>query len=553
MSESYSKPWRRRDFLRTSAQTATAITLASAMPQRVLHALGVYSPYARMTGAESSQYLADPALMQRLVLQAVDAARSAGARYAEARVTRTVSQIFVGSQVQSDSEHLAIGVRVLVGGAWGFAASSYWELEEASTLARDAVEQARINASVFPRDVELGTYPVAKGSWVTPVRIDPFSIPIEQKSDFCRSFDGLLPRHVRGWKYGAEVDKLVFTRQERMVATSENALFSQTRYETEGSFALWAAAQGRNVIVRGHGLAAAGAGWELLLEAKLHEQIPGLIEEAEAKHARPPAKPVDVGRYEVVMPASVMASFVGSTLGNATQLDRAVGMEANAGGTSYLGPDPVDHLGTTLGSPLLAVSANRSQPKGLATIKWDDEGVEPETFSLIENGVFVDYQTTREQASWLEPWYQSRQHPMRSHGCAVAPSATDFPLQHTPNLQMKPGSGTTTFEDMIKNTSKGIAFMSGGASTDFQSRTGQANGEMREIVNGKIGPVLEGAQIIFDSTQLWKNLTELGGEASADVVAAGSIKGQPVQASSYSVNTVAGRFKELTVVDAKRK
>lgn len=80
-----------------------------------------------------------------------------------------------------------------------------------------------------------------------------------------------------------------------------------------------------------------------------------------------------------------------------------------------------------------------------------------------------------------------------------------------------------------------------------------AGGEMREIINGKLGPILDGAQIIFDSTQFWKNLTELGGESSMQVTPAGSIKGQPVQFTSYSVQSVAGRFKELTVVDGTRK
>jgi TldD protein len=189
----------------------------------------------------------------------------------------------------------------------------------------------------------------------------------------------------------------------------------------------------------------------------------------------------------------------------------------------------------------------------LATVKWDDEGVEPETFPIIENGVVVDYQTTREQAAWLSPWYQSRQRPVRSHGCAVAPGASNFPLQHTPNLQVKPGAGTTTFEEMIQNTSRGIAFLGGLASTDFQSRTGAAGGMMREIVNGKLGPVLVGGQLLFDSTQLWKNLTELGGANSGETIGAKSGKGQPAQVTMYSVQAVAGRFKEMAVVDEKRK
>lgn len=543
--------FRRRDFLRTSAQAATAVTLAGALPAGT--ALGSRLPHKSVTGTETNSQLVDQKFMEQLVLQAVDAARSAGARYAEARVTRGVSQIFEGGDV-ADDERLAIGVRALVDGAWGFAASTYWELDEATALARAAAEQARINASIFPRDIDLGTYPVAQGHWATPIQIDPFQIALEEKADFLNSFIGLLPRDTSTRRFRLE-KRITCWRQERMVATSEGALFRQTVHRSgmglgvaitdisDGIHRASAGARGGNF---------AGAGWEHILDAKLREQIPGLVAEAEADlfllH-----KPVDVGRYEVVMPAGVTSSFVAQTLGNATQLDRAVGMEANAGGTSYLGPDPADHLGTILGSPLINVSANRSQPKGLATVKWDDEGVEPETFPLLEKGMFVDYQTTREQASWLAPWYQSRQRPVRSHGCAVAPAAGDFPMQHTPNLQLAPGNGSTTFDDMIQNTTRGVAFLGGKIQTDFQSRTGVAFGFMREIIKGKLGDVLDGAQILFSSAQLWKDISEIGGPGSLETSGGSSGKGQPAQSDSFSCQAVPTRAKALSIVDRRRK
>lgn len=552
-----SAQWRRRDFIRTGAQGITAAALASTVPLNGLKALESGSYIRNMTGTDALNQLADKALAEQLVLRAVDAAKSAGAQYAEARVTRTVmEEIAPYHRMHSkDYEYLAIGVRVLVKGAWGFAASTYWELDEASLLAQEAVEQAKINASIFPREVDLGTYPVAKGSWSTPIRIDPFQISLEEKVDFIRSFEGLVPRNVPNRTYNVGFSNVKVYRQERTVATSEEALFSQTCYQSGGSFYLGIIDRVKGkASASGRGIDTAGAGWELFLDANLREQIPGLIEEAEANMLIT-GKPVDVGMYEVVMPARIVAALVRATLGDATQLDRAVGMEANAGGTSYLGPDPEDYLGTKLGSPILNVSGNRSMHKGLATVKWDDEGVEPETFSIIENGMVVDYQTSREQAPWLSSWYKSRNMPVRSHGCAWAPTADNFPLQHTPNLEVTPGDGAKSFEEMIKNTSRGIAFIEGKVSTDFQSRTGVAGGGglMREIVDGELGQGLIGAQILFDSTQIWKNLLELGRESTAETVMATSFKGEPPQSSLCSVQAVAGRFKEIAVVDSMRK
>ena len=46
-----------------------------------------------------------------------------------------------------------------------------------------------------------------------------------------------------------------------------------------------------------------------------------------------------------------MAKLVYQTLGVTTELDRALGSEANADGTSYLGPDPLRFLGTPVTAP----------------------------------------------------------------------------------------------------------------------------------------------------------------------------------------------------------
>lgn len=303
----------------------------------------------------------------------------------------------------------------------------------------------------------------------------------------------------------------------------------------------------------GQGMSQASAGWEMFLDAHFHDQVPGLIEELEEKLFLP-HKPVEVGRYEMVIAAPVIAGFISATLGEATQLDRAMGYEANAGGTSYLGPNPMKYLGTSIGSTILSVNGDRTMDKGLATVKWDDEGVAPETFSIVSNGELVDYQTTREQASWLSSWYSSTGREVKSHGCCVAPAADNFPLQHTPNLVMQPGTGNSSFSSMIENTENGIALFSALVGSDFQSLTGSAfNTFMREIVNGKLGPVLDGGEILFTSRELWKGLLEVGGSESREIAEGGSSKGQPAQATSYSIAAYPGRMKEMTVVDHTRK
>jgi TldD protein len=186
--------------------------------------------------------------------------------------------------------------------------------------------------------------------------------------------------------------------------------------------------------------------------------------------------------------------------------------------------------------------------KGLATVKWDDEGVEPEPFTLVDQGTFVDYQTTREQAAWLTPWYQQRGQPIRSHGCAATPSALDVPLQMAPNLSLAPGTSDLTFDALVSNVKKGIAITQGAVATDFQSRNGSLYGRMIEIIDGKLGAVLMGGNVLFSSNAIWKNLQAVGGASSRETRPAGESKGQPSRSSNYTIAAVPGHVANAVVV-----
>jgi TldD protein len=278
-----------------------------------------------------------------------------------------------------------------------------------------------------------------------------------------------------------------------------------------------------------------------------------MLEEAE-RDALLPAKPVEVGQYDVVCDGGSVASLVDATFGHATELDRALGYEANAGGTSYLGPDPMTYLGTTVASPLVTVTANRSMDGGLATVQWDDDGVTPRDFPLITAGQLVDYQTTREQALHLRDWYASRHQPVASHGCAASADAQTVPLSMIPNLTLKPNTSGHTLDEMMTGMGKGIAIMDGIATTDFQAKNGTlAKGRVYEVKDGKKVARVANAAVLFSSTELWKNVTAIGGPASMIQRGQGESKGEPGQATLHTVSGVALALKQQAVVDITRK
>lgn len=506
----------------------------------------------------------DPDLLHALALQAVDTAKIAGATYADARLTRIVKHTYMmddDGRFSEDEEFVGVGVRALVSGYWGFAASATWTPAEVGRLARTAVRQAKTHAAGAPRTVELGTIPVATGTWTTPIAIDPFIVPIEEK------LAAIIEWKTYAQRAGCQVvmpSGMTFVRQERVLATSDGTLVTQILYESGGQILCRMNATTGSL----QGLQVTGRGWELFLDAKIPEQLVAmpecLTQQAELDRL---ARPCEIGRYTVVCDGATMAALLEQTMGQATQLDRALGYEANAGGTSFL-DDPLGMAGHyQVASPLVTVTANRSAPTQLATVRWDDEGVVPEPFPLVKDGLLVDYQTTREQAAWLAPYYQQHKKPVRSHGCSAAQDAHYIPLQMMPNLALEPSSAAVGVEDLVTEVSTGLLVEGGYLNeVDFQARTGlvsvEGGGRMRLIRQGKLGRKVIGGSLQFDTLDLWRSIVALGGATTTDGTNtspyAGGMeafcrKGEPAQAVSHSARAVAATIRSQPVINVRSK
>jgi TldD protein len=513
----------------------------------------------------------DPALVHSLAMQSLDAARAAGATYADVRLTRTIQEDLGASWAteawqMTDREELALGVRAFVQGYWGFASTPYWTAEEAVRVGTMAAAQAAINAKGPAQSVVLGHIPVVTGNWQTPITIDPFRLSMEEKLDYLRATivaaRQMLPQTVRS---GEPLQLGVvnsfdasFYRQECALATSEGSYLTQTLYQAKGALPIsyrknTSREFSNDFIVHAQGLTQAGKGWELLTEAKVLDQLPGMLDALEAQPSLP-WRPVEVGRMTIICDAATTAGVLDATLGRATEVDRALGYEANATGTSYLGPDPLATLGTAVASPLVTVTANRSLPGGLATVKWDAEGCTPDDFSLVHAGILVDYQTTREQAAWLAPWYHKNGTPVHSHGCANASDASYVTMQMAPNLALVPASGGVGFEEMVAGVTNGIALEGCTTVTDVQCRSGTiSEGAIYHVRQGKRVARLVNTGVLFDTPGLWKNVTALGGTANVAHLPLSEAKGEPSQSTMHTVSSVPIEIKEMALVDLTRK
>jgi TldD protein len=492
--------------------------------------------------------------ISELAAIALEAAKGAGAEYADVRFVRNRNQN-VSTREQrvsgvSDNETYGFGVRALFGGCWGFSASRDLTKDEVARVAKQAVAQARANRSALVRPVQLAPAPVvANGTWKSPIETDPFDVAIEEKVALLLSANQAALA-VKGARFVNS--SMFFLREEKTFASTEGSSTFQVIYRTEPSMTVTAVGNGDFATRQSVDVAPRGLGYEHVRNAKLLEMAPKWASDAVEKLS---AKSVDVGRYDLVLHPSHLWLTIHESVAHPTELDRAMGYEANYAGTSFVAP-PEKVLGTLkYGSELMNIRGDRTQPGSLSACGWDDEGVKPEDFDIIKKGVFVDYQTTREQAPWLDWYYKKLGRPTRSHGCSYAQTWAAVQFQRMPNVSLLPGDKDLGWDDLIAATDRGIAIIGDGSfSIDQQRYNAQFGGQVfYEIKGGKIAGMLKDVAYQMKTPEFWASLDMVGGQKSYQLGGAfGDAKGQPVQVNAISHGSPVTRFRNVNVINTGR-
>lgn len=535
----------RRSFLK-AAGTATGMTfLSGAVSLPLMDQFGNHR--------EEIPSITD-ASIHAMVSRGVDAARAAGAQYSEVRLTNGLVRDIEPKRVY-DFQTIHASVRAFVNGQWGFATGSLWEDEAIVELARRATMQAKEAAVVMKgQGFDIDLLPkvdiVRNEHWHMPVKTDPLSVHPYVIQDF---FHGLISKSEDEFGPDNRIEKVDikisarFFVQERAFGTSDDWYGTQRTYLTSGSLGIWFN-NGRSRGMRVSNLVSpAGLGWEHFTDQPLGEIIVKALHDIKTDMSLP-STPITPGKYAIMLDAATTARLVSYTIGTASELDRALGYEANTSGISFLNSPArmLDKL--MIGSPLLNVTANRSDSGGAATVKWDDEGVAPRPFTIVEDGVFHNYHLSREGVSWLQKEnIGGRDKPQ---GIVSAIRGQDKPYIRTANLEMAPSVTPGNEEELISQMQNGIVFEDANTNMDSSMLNGMVGGgRAYEIKRGKKVARIAGAAVIINTPELWKSLNQLGGSNSKVRIGISTQKGDPVQQAFHSVTSVPAVFKDQTLTD----
>jgi TldD protein len=497
----------------------------------------------------------DPATRE-LLTEALDAAKLGGAEFADARIGRYRNNFVITREQQIvnvvDTDTLGVGVRVLVNGTWGFGASRDLTKAGVVAAAKEALAIAKANAVPAADRVRLApATPTPDGRYVTPHAVDPFSVPIEQKADLLIRANAEAMK-VPGVKFVNS--NMFFVKEEKNYANTDGTFTTQTVLRSWLPFAATAVKSDfSDFQTRTNVIQPAARGYEYLTAADPVGNARKWGEEAAEKLN---ARPVDVGRYDLVLHPSHLWLTIHESIAHPTELDRAMGYEANYAGTSFLAP-PREKLGKfRYGPPMMNIQGDRSQEGGCSTIGWDDDGVKPDEFLIIKQGIVNDYQTTREQAPMLDWWYASQKRPVRSHGCSHGDNWSSVQFQRMPNVSLLPGAKEQGWDELIAATDRGIAIIGDGSfSIDQQRYNAQFGGQLfYEIRGGKIVGMLKDVAYQMRTPEFWGSLDMIGGPASYHLGGAfNDGKGQPSQSNAVSHGCVPSRFRGVNVINTGRK
>ena len=498
----------------------------------------------------------DIANVRTLMDAALNAAKMAGASYADVRCSRQ-RQNFVFTREQQiqnvvDTDTVGLGVRALVDGTWGFSATRILTIDGAASAAREAVAIAKASTVARAHGVEwLPTPAVKDGYWKSAFTQDPFDVPVEQKADLLITANANAMK-AKNVKY--VFSGFFFVKDERHYANTDGTVTKQDVVRSWPTMQITAVSSDfTDFQNRSNMVAPMARGWEYVLSNDLVGKAQQWGDEAAAKLT---GKPVEQGRYDLVLDPQNLWLTIHESIGHPTELDRAMGYEANYAGTSFVAP-PEKMLGTLkYGPSLMNIQGDRSQEGGLSTIGWDDDGVKPDEFLIVKNGVFNDYQTTREQAPWLRWWYEKQGRPVRSHGCSYAQGWDNVQFQRMPNVSLMPGEKDLTMNDLIAATDRGILIQGDGSfSIDQQRFNAQFGGQLyHEIKGGKVVGVLKDVAYQIRTPDFWNSLDMIGGPRSYEL--GGSFfdgKGQPPQVNAVSHGSPPARFRNVNVINTGRK
>jgi TldD protein len=480
---------------------------------------------------------------------ALGRAQELGADHADFRFERIRHQQLVVRdgvlQTALDAEDLGFAVRVIHRGSWGFASGVVLTTDEARRVAETAIAVADVAAEMTSAPVEIAPEPVyADVTWVSSYDVNPFEVPIGEKAALLIDWTERLRR-------GAAVDHATAAvgqvQENKYYADLAGTVTTQQRVRVDPEVEAMGAGADTFDSMRSIAFPV-GRGWEYLTTG-LYDWDTELDEMPELLAEKLKAPSVEAGRYDLVIHPSNLWLTIHESIGHATELDRALGYEANYAGTSFATYDKLNTL--QYGSDVMNVTGDRTVEHGLATIGYDDEGVQTQSWDIVRDGVLVGYQLDRPMGH-MKPELNDG----RSNGCAFADSSGHIPIQRMANVSLQPAPGGPSTEELIGRVEHGLYVVGDRSwSIDMQRFNFQFTGQrFYKITGGELTGQVRDVAYQATTTDFWGAMEAVGGPQTWQLGGASNCgKAQPGQVAAVSHGCPTALFRDIRILNTTQE
>jgi len=451
-----------------------------------------------------------------LVDFAVDHARSKGATYAEARFERQEPENFILKNGVLDALYVGddagIGVRVLVNGALGFAATNSRAKSDVRGIVDDAIKIAK--SSRRKSKITFAQEDAVEMNWSVPEQRKLASVPVEEKIKEIQSVDRELMG--LGYKIAARYFNLSDNRIEKYFANSEGSRIRSYSPRLRVFYFL-TLLEGSNVEQTSRNYGWSG-GWEGIRAWDLRQRV---IEEARSMHrSLTEGKKSPEGKMDLVAGPQVAGIASHESCGHPTEADRVLGREASQAGKSFI---PPDGIGMRVGSELVNVVDDPTIEHAIAFYQTDDEGVKARRRYLYKEGRVTEFLHNRETAAALGT---------RSNGAARAVNYNVEAIVRMSNTFVEPKDHSV--EELLEDVKFGVymkTFMEWNID-DKRYNAKYAGREAYLIENGEIKHPVRNTIIELTTPAFWSAVDAVGKDLDFEAGFCGkSDPGQALDAS----------------------
>jgi TldD protein len=476
--------------------------------------------------------------MHHAARNAIDIAIGLGASYADVRIIEQKRQMIQTKDLAlaglTLTESMGMGIRVLYQGGWGFASTQSLTASGISKAAKLAVAVAKASATCVNPPITLATEPRHRAKWQSPCLIDPFTISLEEKVGLLLDCAKIM-RAVKG--ISLVQGEMTFTKENKVFVSSEGAEIEQTFVRSSCGIeanAFTADDRQRRSWPNSFGGQSENAGWEVVHKWQLQKNARRIAEEAVALLKAPMCPE---GTTTVIIGGSQLALQIHESCGHPSELDRALGHEANFAGTSFLTKEMLGKL--QYGSKIVNLVADATAVGALGGFAYDDEGVAAQCVPLVQDGLFVGYLSSRDTAHLIGL--------DRSGGATRAESYNYQPIIRMTNISLRPGQAGT-LDDLIGDTDDGILMDTNKSwSIDDKRYNFQFGMEAGyKIERGKIVGLIKNPSYGGITTEFWNNCDAICSQSEyIDWGVPNCGKGQPMQTMWTGHGAAPARFRKI--------